>query len=60
MGGPPGNGPLSAGGLDKIMPEANQVNRKREDVHVTAKDLLEVPEGAITERGLRTNINVGV
>lgn len=30
------------------------------DVHVTAADLLQVPEGSITEQGLRTNINVGI
>jgi malate synthase len=29
-------------------------------VHVTAADLLVVPEGPITEQGLRTNISVGV
>ena len=38
----------------------NQIDRLREDVHVTAEDLLSVPEGTITEEGLRTNINVGV
>ena len=42
------------------MPQANQIARKREDVHVTAADLLEVPSGPITEAGLRTNISVGV
>jgi malate synthase len=46
--------------FDKVMPQANQIDRKREDVHVTAADLLAVPEGPITEAGLRTNISVGV
>ena len=46
--------------FDKAMPQANQIDRKREDVHVTAADLLAVPEGPITEAGLRTNISVGV
>jgi malate synthase len=46
--------------FDKQMPEANQIARKRQDVHVTAPDLLKVPEGAITEAGLRQNLNVGV
>jgi malate synthase len=32
----------------------------RADVHVTAADLLAVPEGDITFGGLRTNIDVGV
>jgi len=38
----------------------NQISRGREDVDVTAEDLLTVPEGEITEAGLRTNINVGI
>jgi malate synthase len=38
----------------------NQLSVKRDDVHVTADDLLAVPEGAITEKGLRTNISVGI
>ncbi|MCP3031335.1 malate synthase A [Halobacillus sp. A1] len=42
------------------MPEANQISKKRNDVHVTAEQLVEVPEGEITEHGLRTNINVGI
>ena len=46
--------------FDKQMPEANQIARKRQDVHVTAPDLLMVPEGAITETGLRQNLNVGI
>jgi len=46
--------------FDKQMPEANQIARKRQDVHVTAPDLLKVPEGAITEAGLRQNLNVGI
>ncbi len=42
------------------MPGPNQIYKKREDVHVTAADLLAVPEGTITEAGLRTNINVSL
>ncbi len=32
----------------------------RDDVNVTAKDLLDIPKGEITEKGLRYNINVAV
>lgn len=46
--------------FDRIMPTLNQIDNKREDVQVTAKELLAVPEGQITEAGLRTNISVGV
>jgi malate synthase len=40
----------------------NQVDRLRDDVSVSADDLLrlEVPGGEITEEGLRTNVSVGV
>ena len=33
---------------------------KRSDVNVTAADLLHVPEGPITEQGLRLNVDVGI
>ncbi len=46
--------------FDKVMKTPNQIDRKREDVHVTAADLLKVPEGTITEAGLRTNISVSL
>ena len=46
--------------FDKAMPEANQIARKRQDVNVTAADLLQVPQGSITEAGLRQNLNVGI
>ena len=44
----------------KHMPEANQIGRAREDVDVSAQDLLAVPMGEITERGVRHNIDVGI
>ncbi|MDE2228375.1 MAG: malate synthase A [Alphaproteobacteria bacterium] len=46
--------------FDRQMPEANQLVRKRQDVRVDAADLLAVPDGTITEAGLRQNLNVGV
>jgi malate synthase len=42
------------------MPAANQIARQRQDVHVTASEFLAVPEGTITEQGLRQNLNVGI
>jgi len=40
----------------------DQLDRKREEVSVSAKDLLDVrvPGGTVTEAGLRTNIRVGI
>ncbi|MBU8786137.1 malate synthase A [Bacillus glycinifermentans] len=46
--------------FDEHMPEANQIHRKREDIKVEGKDLLEVPTGRITEKGVRTNISAGI
>jgi malate synthase len=46
--------------FDRAMPSPNQIEKLREDVRVTADDLLKLPTGTITEEGLRTNINVGI
>ncbi len=46
--------------FNEHMPTANQISNKRTDVQVSAKDLVEVPTGTITEKGLRKNINVGI
>ncbi len=46
--------------FDEAMPGDNQIHNKRTDVRVSAKDLVEVPLGQITEQGLRKNINVGI
>lgn len=47
--------------FDKVLgSKPNQIDRQRDDVSVTAAQLLEVPKGTITEEGLRTNIRVGI
>src|SRR5215470_13396150 len=46
--------------FDRHMKEPNQLSRLREEVRVTSTDLLTVPEGPITEEGLRWNIDVGL
>jgi malate synthase len=56
----PGLVPVAMEIFDKHMPGPNQLERLREDVEVTAADLLRVPEGQITEPGLRSNISVGI
>lgn len=56
----PGLVPIAMEEFDKAMPGPNQIDRKREDVHVTAADLLKLPAGTITEEGVRTNISVGI
>ena len=57
----PGMVQLATDAFDAIMKSPNQINKKREDVQVTAKDLLDFGPGSpITEAGLRTNVSVGV
>jgi malate synthase len=46
--------------FDENMKTPNQIHRKREDVHVSEQDLLQVPQGTRTEAGLRHNLRVGV
>jgi malate synthase len=56
----PGLVPVAKAIFDEYMKTPNQIFVKREDVHITAKDLVEVPSGEISEAGLRLNINVGL
>ena len=56
----PGLVPIAKEIFDEYMKTPNQIHVKREDVKVTAADLLNVPEGQITDQGLRTNVDVGI
>ncbi len=56
----PGLVPVALEVFNARMPRPNQIDRLREDVRISAADLLTVPAGPITERGLRTNVNVGL
>jgi malate synthase len=56
----PGLVPVALKAFDKHMPGPNQVSRQREDVNVTAADLLAAPKGTITDAGIRTNFSVGI
>ena len=47
--------------FDRVLGDKpNQIARRRDDVTVTARQLIEPPPGTITEAGLRTNIRVGI
>jgi malate synthase len=52
--------PVAREVFDALMPTANQLYAKREDVHAGQKELLQVHEGTKTEAGFRENIRVGV
>lgn len=56
----PGLVPVAKKIFDEFMPTPNQIDKKHEDYHITEVDLLEVPKGEITEKGVRKNINVGI
>jgi malate synthase len=56
----PGLVPIAKAVFDAHMKQENQIKRPLPDVTITAKDLLSVPEGKITEEGLRWNIDVGL
>ena len=52
--------PIAMEVFDRLMPTPNQVHRLREDISVSADDLLRVPEGSITAEGLRDNVSVSL
>ncbi|MBL8200331.1 MAG: malate synthase A [Chromatiales bacterium] len=56
----PGLAEIALEAFDAVMTGPNQLKVLRTDASVTAADLLQVPEGAITDAGLRHNIRVGV
>jgi malate synthase len=56
----PGLVPVARGVFDARMAASHQLPVTRDDVRVTAADLLAVPGGDITIHGLRTNIDVGI
>ena len=57
----PGLAPITAEVFNTYMPTPNQMHIRREEVHVTANDLLNmnVP-GVVTEDGIRKNLNIGL
>ena len=56
----PGLVPVAREVFDAQMRGPHQIDMKRDDVRVTARDLLAAPPGAITEEGLRKNIDVAL
>jgi malate synthase len=56
----PGLVPIAREIFDRVMQSPNQVHKLRKDVNVTAKDLLTIPAGKITDAGLRNNVSVSL
>jgi len=56
----PGLVPTVTKVFNQHMPTPNQIHRKRDDMIIYPQDLLVMPKGNITEKGLRTNISVAI
>lgn len=56
----PGLVPVASEIFNKYIPGSNQIDKIDKNINIASKDLLSVPEGEITEKGLRTNINIGI
>jgi malate synthase len=56
----PGLVPVALEVFNRLMPQPNQISKQLPDYHATAADLLQVPDGQITEAGLKQNVAVGL
>ncbi|WP_217884323.1 malate synthase A [Thioflexithrix psekupsensis] len=60
----PGLVPIALDIFNQHMPQANQKHRLREDVQISAADLVKIPEmpkdGQITEAGVRNNVSAAL
>lgn len=56
----PGLVPVALEIFNQHLHGPNQLTRLRNDVAVTADDLLQIPKGTITEAGVRNNVNVAI
>ena len=52
--------PVARQAFRRRFPGPHQLHVLRDDVHVSERDLLSIPEGARTEHGLRWNVRVGL
>lgn len=46
--------------FNEYMPNKNQIDKQLSELNITEKALVELPEGTISEDGIRKNINVGI
>ncbi|WP_341907904.1 malate synthase A [Fluviicola taffensis] len=52
--------PLAKEIFDREMTTPNQISLKLDKLFISERDLLQIPQGTITEAGIRKNINVGI
>ena len=56
----PGLADIALDAFNDVMPDSNQIDKENNNPSITQSDLLKVPNGTITENGLRHNIKVGI
>jgi malate synthase len=56
----PGLVPVAMEIFDRLMLQPNQIAKQLPDYQATAEDLLRIPDGQITESGLKQNVAVGL
>ncbi len=56
----PGLVPVALEEFNRLMPQPNQISKQLPDFNATAEDLLKIPEGQITDAGLKQNVAVGL
>ncbi len=56
----PGLVPVAMEVFDRLMPQPNQIAKQLPEYHAAAADLLQIPDGQITEAGLKQNVAVGL
>jgi malate synthase len=56
----PGLVPVALEIFNRLMPQANQITKQLPDYSATAADLLKIPDGQITDAGLKQNVAVGL
>jgi len=54
----PGLVPVALEEFNRLMPQPNQISKQLPDFNATAEDLLKIPEGQITDAGLKQNVAV--
>jgi malate synthase len=56
----PGLVPVAMEIFNRVMSQPNQKDRKLENIAVSQTDLLQIPDGTITEEGFKANIDVAI
>ena len=56
----PGLVPVAMEIFDRLMPTPHQKEKKLDKLSITQADLLQIPDGSITEEGFRANIDIGI